>query len=48
MELQKENPLHKQKEELQETIQNATPEELDMVLEMFQKLSIGKTNQVKK
>jgi len=47
LELQKENPLLKQKEELQDTIQKATPEELGQVLEMFQKLNIGKTDQVK-
>mgnify|MGYP006929369514 CR=1 FL=1 len=37
LELQKDNPLLTQKEEIQTAIQNATPEELGKVLEMFQK-----------
>ncbi|WP_179365099.1 site-specific integrase [Nitrosarchaeum sp. AC2] len=48
LELQKENPVLKQKEALKDTIQNATPEELGQVLEVFQRLNIGKTNQFKK
>lgn len=47
LELQKENPILKLKEEMQDTIQKATPEELGQMLEMFQKLNIGKTDQVK-
>lgn len=46
--MQKDNPLLKQKEELKDTIQNAIPEELGRVLEMFQKMNIGKTDQAKR
>ena len=48
LELIEEDPMLKQKEEMKDTIQQATPEELGKVLEMFQILNIGKTNQVKK
>ncbi|NIQ07583.1 MAG: hypothetical protein GWO20_18265 [Candidatus Korarchaeota archaeon] len=47
-EIAREDPIQKQKEQMQETIQNATPDELGQVLEMFQKLNIGKTGQAKK
>ncbi|MCH7648566.1 MAG: hypothetical protein IIA83_08170 [Thaumarchaeota archaeon] len=48
LDLAKEDPILKQKEQMQNAIQNATPEELGQVLEVFQSLNIGKTNQVKK
>ena len=48
LDLAKEDPILKQKEQIQNVIQNATPEELGQVLEVFQSLNIGKTNQVKK
>ncbi len=48
LELSTEDPMLKQKEVIQDTIQNATPEELGKVLEMIQTLDIGKTSQVKK
>ena len=47
LELIQEDPMLKQKEEIQSTIQHATPEELGKVLEMFQNLNIGKTSQVR-
>lgn len=47
LEMQKDNPILKQKEDMKTSIQNASPEELGKVLEMFQTLNIGKTNQVK-
>jgi len=47
LELTKEDPILKQKEEMRDTIQKATPEELGKMLEMFHTLNIGKINQVK-
>jgi hypothetical protein len=47
LELTKEDPILKQKEEMRDTIQKATPEELGKMLEMFHTLNIGKINQVR-
>lgn len=47
LELTKEDPILKQKEEMRDTIQKATPEELGKMLEVFHTLNIGKINQVK-
>ncbi|KAF6247097.1 site-specific integrase [Nitrosopumilus sp. b3] len=47
LEITKEDPILQQKEEAQDAIQNATPEELGKVLEMLQTLNIGKTSQAK-
>jgi len=44
-ELIHEDPTLKQKEELSETIQKATPEELGKMLEMIQNMNIGKISQ---
>ena len=46
-EMTHEDPILKQKEEMHDTIQKATPEELGKMLEMFQTMSIGKIGQVK-
>jgi hypothetical protein len=46
-EMTHEDPILKQKEEMQDTIQKATPEELGKMLEMFQSMNIGKIDQVK-
>ncbi len=48
LELTTEDPMLKQKGEIQDTLQHATSEELGQVLEMIQTLDIGKTSQVKK
>ena len=48
LELTTEDPMLKQKGDIQDTLQHATTEELGQVLEMIQTLNIGKTNQVKK
>ena len=48
LEVTQEDPMLQQKEQMQETIRNATPEELGQVLEMFQKMNIGKTGPLKK
>lgn len=48
LELVKEDPILQQKEQMRDAIQKATPEELGQVLEMFEKLNIGKTDQVKR
>ena len=42
LERTKEDPIIKQKDQMQNAIQQATPEQLGTVLEMFQKLGIGK------
>ncbi len=42
LERTKEDPIIKQKDQIQNAIQLATLEQLDTVLEMFQKLDIGK------
>jgi hypothetical protein len=41
------DPILKQKEELSDTIQKATPQELGKMLEMFQTMNIGKIDQVR-
>ncbi|MCI4432561.1 MAG: hypothetical protein JHC41_02995, partial [Nitrosopumilus sp.] len=46
-EMTHEDPILKQKEEMHDTIQKATPEELGKMLEMFQSMNIGKIDQVK-
>jgi len=46
-ELTNADPILKQKEELSDTIQKATPEELGKMLEMFQTMNIGKISQVR-
>lgn len=47
LEINQEDPILRQKEQMKETIQNATPEDLGQVLEVFQKMNIGKTMQAK-
>jgi len=41
------DPIIQQKEELNDTIQKATPEQLGKMLEMVQTMNIGKINQVR-
>ncbi len=48
LEMSKEDPILDQKQELQNTIQNATPDELGSMLEMIQVLNIGKTGQARR
>lgn len=46
LELSKEDPILKQKEQMQQAIQGATPEQLGTILEMFHTVNIGNMCQV--
>lgn len=48
IEFHDEDPAIKQREDLQETVQNASPEELGLMLKVLQDLRIGKTDQARK
>ena len=47
LEITKTDPILGQKTDMHNTIQNATLEELGLMLEMVQKMNIGKTGQAR-